>query len=338
MGTDGPARTAAVVLAAGLGTRMRSNRAKVLHEVGGLPLVAWSCRAAARVASRTVVVVGHERSLVREALEGSGAIFAVQDEQLGTGHALACAAPALEDFERIVVLAGDVPRLRGETLEALVAEHASRRASRRASATVLTFRPGDPSGYGRILRDSAGLVAGIVEHAQATPEERTIGEVNAGVYAFEAGDVLPLLASLPRHGRGREAYLTDVIATLVRDGRVVAAIEAPEHEVAGVNTQAQLAELEAAYQRERRAALMESGVTLTDPASAWVSADSTVAPGTTLRAAVALEGATSVGPRCDVGPLVRLRDVVVEEGCVLRGPLALEGRELAAGTCVAPTA
>ena len=316
----------AVILAAGLGTRMRSGRAKVLHPLAGLPLITWALRSVRPLVGRVVVVVGHERHAVMQALDGEGVAFAVQAEQHGTGHALLCAAPELAGAGRLIVMVGDMPGLSTETLETLLAEH----ESRRASATVLTFRAADPSGYGRVVRSVTGEIAAIVEHAQASAEIRRIDEVNSGTYVFEASDVLPLLTSLPRHGQ--EIYLTDALEALGRLGRVVAAQEAPEEQCAGINTQEQLAEAEQRWRVARRGQLMESGVTLVDPGTLQIDADVSIGPGSVIAGLVSLEGRSVIGSRCNIGSLVRLRNVRVADGAIIRGPFAQDGGEVLAGT------
>jgi bifunctional UDP-N-acetylglucosamine pyrophosphorylase/glucosamine-1-phosphate N-acetyltransferase len=230
---------AAVVLAAGRGTRMRSERAKVLHELQGRPLVAWVMAAVAPLVERTVVVVGHERESVATAVEALGARTVVQEPQEGTGHALACAAPALEGATTLIVLAGDVPLLRAESLEDLVAEH----DRTGAAATVMTFRAADPTGYGRILRGEGGAVAAIVEHADCDEEQLLVDECNSGTWVFDALRVLPLLPQLPRSAKG-EFYLTDVVGLLKAQGERIAAAIAPESEALGINTPEQLADCE----------------------------------------------------------------------------------------------
>lgn len=233
------AGTVAVILAAGKGTRMRSERAKVLHELRGLPLVTWVVRAVRPLVARTVVVVGHEREAVIAALRDEGVETAVQETQEGTGHALQCAAPLLEGASRLVVLAGDAPLLRSSTLAAMLDEH----ERRGAAATVLTFVARDPAGYGRIVRGQGGTIRAIVEEREATESERGLAEVNSAHYVFDAQAVLPLLPALPRRSKG-ERYLTDVIGGLVEQGRVVAAWTTDEHEALGINTPEQLAQAE----------------------------------------------------------------------------------------------
>ena len=307
---------------------MRSGRAKVLHRLGGLPLVTWSVRAVRPLVDRVVVVVGHEREAVQSALAEEDVVFAVQEEQLGTGHALRCAADAIAGSEVVVVLAGDVPRLTTASLQRLLDAH----ATRRASATLLTFVAADPAGYGRIIRDETG-VRSIVEDRQATPEERAIAECNAGLYAFATAEVLPLVSELPARSSS-EIYLPDAIERLVAAGRPVAALEVPEDEVAGINTQAQLAQAEARYRASRAEALMGAGVTLIDPAQVAIDADADAGPGTTLHPFVALQGRTRVGSRCEIGPLVRLTDVTVGDGATIRGPVALRSTNVPAGAIV----
>ncbi len=233
----------AVILAAGKGTRMGSDLPKVLHPLRGEPLVLHPIRAAiAAGASAVVVVVGHGADQVQAALQGLPDLrFALQSEQRGTGHAVQCALPALEGHDGpVLILSGDVPRLRGETLRALAAAC----AASPGGLALATFAPADPTGYGRIVRDAAGEVRAIVEQRDATPEQRDIGECNAGVYCAEAS---LLRRELPRLGSSNaqgEIYLTDLIAAAAGQGGVTA-LRVPADEVAGVNTREQLAALEA---------------------------------------------------------------------------------------------
>lgn len=237
--------TVAVILAAGRGTRMGSDLPKVLHELGGLPLVSYPLRAVRAAGVDTiVVVVGHGRERVEERIASdpdAGPVrFAVQSEQLGTGHAVLCALPALPDgASDALILSGDVPLVRAATLGRLMAA----RAATPARIAIATFRPPSPSGYGRIVRDAGGRVLRIREEVDASEAERTIGEVNAGIYCV-ATDVLR--EELPRLGRDNEKgeiYLTDLVARQAPKGPV-GTVEVSATEVAGVNTPEQLAALE----------------------------------------------------------------------------------------------
>ena len=241
--------TVAVLLAAGKGTRMRSDLAKVLHEFAGEPLLVHPLRAARRFGvSRSIVVVGHQAEAVEAAVaarlpasEGWAIEFAVQAEQLGTGHAVACALPALgEAFTgAVLILSGDVPLLSANTLAALAA--ACERSS--AGIALASFRPADPSGYGRLLRDAEGHVVGIREHKDASAEERGIAECNAGVYCVLADHLRRELPQLGSANAAGEIYLTDLIGVRARAG-TVEVVEVDPDEVAGVNTPEQLVDLE----------------------------------------------------------------------------------------------
>ena len=237
---------AAVILAAGRGTRMGSERAKVLQLLAGRTLLSWACRAVRPVVGRVVVVVGHDRDAVRASVlgepDGEDVRFAVQEEQLGTGHAVRCAGAELGDIETVVVLAGDVPGLGPDTVRSLLAEH----ETRGAMATVVTFRAADPTGYGRILRDEDGAVRGIVEERDVTPEQARIAEGSSGILALRAAEAVPRLERLRQHPSG-EVMLTDLVGLAVAEGLHVAAVEAPEAEVAGINTPDQLAAAEARF-------------------------------------------------------------------------------------------
>jgi bifunctional UDP-N-acetylglucosamine pyrophosphorylase/glucosamine-1-phosphate N-acetyltransferase len=241
---------AAVILAAGKGTRMNSDLPKVAHEVAGAPMVWWVAEACRAVGcERIVVIVGHRQEVVRGIFESEGesdgeaAIeFAVQDQQLGTGHAVRCAEPHLGSFAGdVLVLCGDGPLISPETLESLVRRH----RSTGASATMATAVLADPSGYGRIVRDARGGFSAIVEEKNATAEQRAIREVNPSYYCFRAKDLFGALARVKRNGVSGEYYLTDVPSMLMAEGGRVEVIDSvPAGEVLSVNTPAQLAEVD----------------------------------------------------------------------------------------------
>lgn len=232
-------RTAAIVLAAGQGTRMKSDLPKVLHEIDGRPMVSYVLDVVEAVgAEKVLVVVGYQADRVRTACRRDGVEFVLQSEQLGTGHAVVQCESALDGFDgTVVILNGDVPALRAGTLRRFIDEH---RASG-AAATVLTARMDDPAGYGRVVRAADGALARIVEHKDATAEERAIDEVNAGLYCFERRLLFDTLARTGRDNAQNEYYLTDVVGLLNRDGmRVTAFCVDDAREVAGVNTVAEL--------------------------------------------------------------------------------------------------
>jgi bifunctional UDP-N-acetylglucosamine pyrophosphorylase/glucosamine-1-phosphate N-acetyltransferase len=243
---SGDRGVAALVLAAGQGKRMGSEVAKVLLPLAGRPLVLHVLDALRPLGPQPVlVVIGHQREKVAAALAGAGCQTVVQDEQLGTGHAVQVAAAALGDFDRtLLVLAGDAPLLRTETLRALLAEH----RGHRAAATVLSARVPDPSGYGRIIRGPDGDLESIVEQRDARDDQLSIDEINSAMYAFEYPELREMLGRLARDNAQGEYYLTDTIALLRRSGRRVRAMCAPDYrEVLGINTPEQLAEAEAFY-------------------------------------------------------------------------------------------
>jgi bifunctional UDP-N-acetylglucosamine pyrophosphorylase/glucosamine-1-phosphate N-acetyltransferase len=233
--------TAALVLAAGLGKRMQSDLAKVLHPMAGRPLLAWVLDSLRDLGlDRVLVVVGHQRESVVAAFPDAGVEWVVQAEQCGTGHAVMMAAPALADFAgTLLVVCGDTPLLRAETLHALLEGH----AASGAAVTVLSMRVPDPSGYGRILRDGRGGLSAIVEERDATDAQRRIDEVNSGVYAFRYPALAGTLSDLETRNQQGEYYLTDTVALMGRRGLGTAVVCAADHrELLGINTVEQLAE------------------------------------------------------------------------------------------------
>jgi UDP-N-acetylglucosamine diphosphorylase/glucosamine-1-phosphate N-acetyltransferase len=234
---------AALVLAAGQGTRMNSDLAKVLHPMAGRPLLAHVLRALEKLrVGRTLVVVGHQRDRVREAFPGDELEWVVQAEQRGTGHAVMMAGPALAGFEgTLLVVCGDTPLLGANTLHRLLEGH----AKSGAAVTVLSMDVPDPTGYGRILRVEGDRIAGIVEHRDATPEQRKITEVNSGVYAFDYPALAAVLGRLSSHNDQGEYYLTDTVSLLLRDGKPTAVVCGEDYrELCGINTPEQLADAE----------------------------------------------------------------------------------------------
>jgi bifunctional UDP-N-acetylglucosamine pyrophosphorylase / glucosamine-1-phosphate N-acetyltransferase len=312
--------TAVLVLAAGPGTRMRSDTPKVLHTVAGRSMLSHSLHAVAKVApQRLVVVLGHDHQrvapLVAELAERLGRPIdvALQDRPLGTGHAVLCGLSALpDDYAGIVVVtSGDTPLLDSDTLADLIATH----NASSAAVTVLTTTLNEPFGYGRILRTQDNEVTAIVEQADATPSQREIREVNAGVYAFDIAALRSAVGRLTSNNAQHELYLTDVIAILRGDGRSILARHVDDSAlVAGVNNRVQLAELGAELNRRIVAAHQMSGVTIVDPATTWVDVDVTIGPDTVIHPGTQLLGRTQIGGRCVVGPDTTLTDVTVGDG------------------------
>jgi bifunctional UDP-N-acetylglucosamine pyrophosphorylase/glucosamine-1-phosphate N-acetyltransferase len=312
--------TAVLVLAAGPGTRMRSDTPKVLHTIAGRSMLSHSLHAIAKVAPQhLVVVLGHDHQrvapLVGELADALGRSIdvALQDQPLGTGHAALCGLSALpDDYAGIVVVtSGDTPLLDSDTLAGLIATH----SAESAAVTVLTTTLGDPVGYGRILRTQDNEVMAIVEHTDATPSQREIREVNAGVYAFDIAALRSALSRLSSNNAQQELYLTDVVAILRGDGRAVRAQHVADSAlVAGVNNRVQLAELGAELNRRIVAAHQMSGVTVIDPATTWIDVDVTIGRDTVIQPGTQLLGRTRVGGRCVVGPDTTLTDVTVGDG------------------------
>ncbi|HYP92273.1 MAG TPA: NTP transferase domain-containing protein, partial [Mycobacterium sp.] len=308
---------AVLVLAAGAGTRMRSDTPKVLHTLAGRSMLAHALHSAAKVAPQhLVVVVGQDRQKLAPAIAelvgelGRPIDTAVQDQQLGTGHAVGCGLAALpEDYNGIVVvISGDVPLLDSDTLADLIATH----TAESAVATVVTTTLPDPTGYGRILWTQDHEVMAIVEEADATPSQQAICEVNAGVYAFDIAALRSGLSRLRSHNAQQELYLTDVISIVRQDGQVVHAKHVDDSAlVAGVNDRVQLADLGAELNRRIVAAHQLAGVTVVDPATTWIDVDVTVGRDTVVYPATQLLGATRIGGRCQIGPDTTLTDVTV---------------------------
>lgn len=297
-----------VILAAGEGTRMKSATPKVLHPVAGRSLLGHVIEAASTIEpEHLVVVVGHGREQVISHVEeiAPWALTVVQEQQQGTGHAVRV---ALDDLAArglalgqgpVVVLTGDTPLLTGSTLVGLLVDH----AGTQASATVLTARLADPSGYGRIVRDAAGAVVAIVEQQDATDEQQRIEEINTGMYAFGAERLAAGLARLTTDNAQGEQYLTDVIGLLRTDGDVVSASVCPDpDEILGVNDRAQLAQAASILRDRINARWMRAGVTMLDPASVWLDVDVELQPDVVIRPQVTLRGPTSVASGAVLGP------------------------------------
>ena len=325
--------TVAVILAAGKGTRMKSALPKVLHAVGGKSMLRHVMTAAEQAgAKRMLVVVGFGGDKVQAEI-GAAAEFVLQAEQLGTGHAMMQVQPELAGFTgTILLLCGDTPLLTGKTLQELVAAH----QQSGVAATVLTACPADATGYGRILRDDSGQVIGIVEQKDATAVQKQIGEINTGIYCFEAAPLFAALEGLTCNNAQGEYYLTDVLAILAKAGQRVCAVEVADfQETLGINSRLQLAEADTIMRRRKLVELMDSGVTVMDPASTFVDATVTIGEDTVLYPFTWLEGTTTIGRDCRLGPNSRIADSQLGDAVTLHFSYAHECK-IADGVSVGP--
>ncbi|WP_425059661.1 Bifunctional protein GlmU [Sporomusa carbonis] len=299
----------AVILAAGKGTRMKSALPKVLHRVGGKPMVQHVLDAAKFAgAAKNIVVIGFGAQAVADTLAGQ-AEFVVQAEQLGTGHAVMQARAELADSGgTVMVLCGDTPLLTGELLRTLYTEH----VSAQAAATVLTAIMPDPKGYGRVIRDTAGKVVKIVEHKDAGPSELLVNEVNTGIYCFKVKQLLAALDCLTCNNAQGEYYLTDVIAILNSKGQTVWAVNAADYrETLGINSRLQLAEAEGIIRRRKLEALMENGVTIMDPSSTFIDDTVEIGPDTVIYPFTWIEGTSKIGANSTIGPNTRIENTII---------------------------
>ena len=339
---------ACVILAAGLGTRMKSGRAKVLHLVGGVPMIHHPVALARELgAARVIAVLGYQLPLVREALDahfGAGAVaVAEQREQLGTGHAVMQALPALAGFDgAVVILSGDVPLLRAETVRRLCGAW-----EEAGTLAFITMRPPGPHMYGRVVRDAGGAVVRIVEHKDATPDERAIDEVNSGIYCVDAAFLRRAIAGLENRNAQGEFYLTDLVARAAEGGTVaggaraaqqtrVATVEAAPDEVMGINDRVELARADAVWRTRRCEALMREGVTIRDPATCYLEADVEIGRDAEIGPGVVLAGRTVVGPGAIVEAGCVLTDVSVGAGARIGANVVLQAQTVPPGTVVPP--
>jgi bifunctional UDP-N-acetylglucosamine pyrophosphorylase/glucosamine-1-phosphate N-acetyltransferase len=327
-----------VILAAGKGTRMKSALPKVLHKAGELPLIGHVLRTAAELEpASTTLIVGHQAETVRAALrERLGLTFAAQEPQLGTGHALLQAEPALRGQSgTVVLLSGDVPLLRPATLDALVrAHHGSG-----AAATVLTAVVDDPHGYGRIVRDASGRITAIVEHKDASAEQRAIAEINSGIYAFDLAPLFGALADVGAANAQGEYYLPDLVSIYRSRGLGVETVVADDpREILGVNSRKELADVTSLLQARINAGLMESGVTIVDPATAYIGPDVTVGADTTIHPNVHLEGRTTIGSGCVLQSGVRVVDSEIGDQVTINNFCVIVESRVARGAKIGPFA
>ena len=326
-----------VILAAGQGTRMRSKLPKVAHPVAGLPMIAYvvaACRPFR--AKRTLVIVGYQADRVREALASEAVEFVCQPEQQGTAHALLHAQEALAGFEGdLLVVSGDTPLLTSQTLDGLLRAH----REAKALATVLTAEVPDSAGYGRVVRSATGELLQIVEELEASPRERQIHEINAGVYCFVAPALFKALQTIRPSAVKRELYLPDVIALLRdRDGGVQAHPALDPDEVRGVNTRAELAEIHRVLWRKAALRLLAEGVTLLDPERAYIGPFVRIGPDSILYPNVTLEGQTVIGEGTTIYSGCRIHNSTVGDGTVILDGCIIQESQIGDGCQVGPYA
>lgn len=323
-----------VILAAGQGTRMRSKLPKVLHAIGGQPMLAHVIRIAQSLAPDAMhVVYGHGGEQVRAALSELPVQWVQQQQQLGTGHAVAQALPDIAAEQTVLVLYGDVPLTRADTLQRLLA------AAEGGALGLLTAHLDDPTGYGRIIRDAQGDVIAIVEHKDASDAQRRINEINTGMLAVSAARLRQWVAGLDNKNSQGEFYLTDVIAMAVRDGVAVNTVHpAAIAEIMGINNKSQLAELERIHQLQQAEALMTQGVTLRDPARFDVRGELSVGRDVVIDVNVVCEGKVIIGDDVSIGPNCYLRDVSIADGVVVQANCVIEETSIGAGSRIGPFA
>ena len=328
-------RTAIAIMAAGKGTRLKSKHPKVLHQVGGKTLLGHVIVAASQVVSPEdiFVIVGHEADKVRESVQHTGVQFVLQEPQRGTGHALMCAGSALKKYDQVMVLSGDAPLITAETISKLRDFH----ETKKAAMTILSARLENPTGYGRIIRDSGGKgdVKAVVEEKSCTTVERKICQINSGFYAFSTKPLFENIERLKTDNPHGEYYLTDMAAVLRKVKQKVAAIETQNPaEILGSNTRAEMVDLDRKMRLEKCLKLMSEGVTIFYPETCVIDWDVEVGPDTTIEAFVQLLGNTRIGSDCRIRSYSVIQnsqigdEVLIKPGCVLDEAVVAEGATL----------
>lgn len=332
-----PAGLAIVIMAAGQGTRLKSRRAKVLHEIGGRPLLAHVVAAARQVAPERdiYVVVGHQAERARAAVEATGVQFVLQAEQRGTGHAIMCARQQAQKYQNILVLSGDVPLLRPETIARLRDFH----LARKAAMTILTAEPRDPSGYGRIVRAGAtsDRVKAIVEQKALGKAQEKIREINSGIYAFAAKPLFAHIDRLTTANAHREFYLTDMAALLVRAKAKVLALKTKDPaEVLGANTLQELSSLDATLRARKCSELMAAGVTIYRPETCVIDSEVEISADTIIEPFVQILGKTRVGADCRIRSFSVISDSEIADGVLVRPGCIIDQSQIARGALLGP--
>jgi bifunctional UDP-N-acetylglucosamine pyrophosphorylase / glucosamine-1-phosphate N-acetyltransferase len=323
-------------MAAGKGTRLKSKHPKVLHEVGGKPLLAHVIAAASRVVppEQIHVIIGHEAERVREATRTAGTHFVRQEPQRGTGHALMCAAPSLAAYDHVIVLSGDAPLIKAETISRLRDFH----LQKKAAMTILSAKLTDPTGYGRVIRKGkSDEVQAIVEEKSCTPAQRKIQEINSGFYAFSVKALFDNIEGLTTSNPHGEYYLTDMAAVLRKAKQRVAVVQtATASEILGSNTRAELVDLDRAFRRETVMALMTAGVTVFYPDTCVIDADVEVGADTVIEPFVQLLGRTKIGADCRIRSYTVIHDSQIGDGVLVRPGCVLDHARVGNGALLGP--
>ncbi len=329
---------ASIVLAAGKGTRMKSGLIKVLHPVAGLPMIAWPVNAAREAGSDPVVlVIGHQASAVQSVFRGAADIrCAMQEEQLGTGHAVVCALDALTGFQgTVLILCGDTPLLMAKTLKNMLTYH----SDNKAAITVLTAIMDDPFGYGRVVRDDSGRVTGIVEQKDASHEELKICEINSGIYCMDSDFLFGNIKEIGNDNAQGEYYLTDLLAVAVRKGLTCLALPtADADEIMGVNDRVQLSEAASILRSRINREHMLSGVTLIDPDQTYIDHGVTIGADTTIHPGCSIGVGSIIGSGCEIEASVSISDCQIGDDCHIKASSVLESSELGEDVSVGPMA
>jgi bifunctional UDP-N-acetylglucosamine pyrophosphorylase / glucosamine-1-phosphate N-acetyltransferase len=332
-----PAGLAIIIMAAGQGTRLKSKRAKVLHEIGGRPLLTHVIAAARQVVPERdiYVVIGHQAENVRAAVESMGVQFVLQAEQRGTGHAIMCAREQARAYENILVLSGDVPLIRPETISRLRDFH----LSKKATMTILTAEPADPAGYGRILRETPGSdrVKAIVEQKALKKTQAKFREINSGIYAFAAKPLFAHIDQLKTHNVHGEFYLTDMAELLVRARAKVVGVKADDAaEVLGANTLRELSGLDATLRARKADELMTAGVTIYRPETCIIDSDVEIGADTILEPFVQILGKTKIGSDCRIRSFSVISDSQIAEGVLIRPGCIIDQSQIARAAVLGP--
>jgi bifunctional UDP-N-acetylglucosamine pyrophosphorylase/glucosamine-1-phosphate N-acetyltransferase len=330
-------RFAIAIIAAGKGTRLKSKRPKVLHEIGGRPLLEHVIRAATQVVppKDIIAIIGHEAESVRAAVQHTGVGFVVQAEQRGTGHAVMCARPALQNYDHVLVLSGDVPLIRAETIRQLRDFH----LQQRASMTILTALPDDPTGYGRIIRKSrkGADVKAIVEQRALNKTQAKTKEINSGIYAFATKDLWQHIDRITTNNAHGEFYLTDMAALLVKAKKKVVALPAANvMEVLGANTLVELVMLDASMRQQKCAALLASGVTIFRPETCVIDSEVEIGSDTVVEPFVQILGRTRIGQDCRIRSFSVIKDSEVADGVNVKPGCIFDEAKVARGAVIGP--